>query len=331
MIIRNSLSAGTAFVALTMTASAAFGQQMSYEQSSYEFAEPLPASDPVPVPQIDVPEATVQPVLPAPAPQMPAPVFTSEPIVQPVAKVAEPAAYPAYEEDVEIVSAAPPLPVERAPVAPAHGHHYAQAGEHSYHHSRTAYPAAYRGYAEAPSGPPLPPQPSYDKDAWLDDCEAELRRREGRGEAAGGFLGAVAGGLIGNRVADGERLGGTLLGAGIGGIAGAVIGSAIGSAVRGNPYLRECRAYLENWDRNVYGRAAYGQPHYGYAHAHSQQVTYIHYPIERPVIREYVTEEWVDVPVEAYEYETVIEKRAVRQPVKYTKQRPAKRTKYIKR
>ncbi len=330
MTIRQSFAAGTALVAITVAASPALAaQEMSYEQQAYEFAQPLPVEQ-------------VQPI------------FTSNPVVQAV-PAHPPVAYETYQREVEIEAPAiyhtPARHTEQGPAysqhasqpvpqqhtqypAPQAQQSYPAPAAPQYHppqrHSHTAYPqqqpASHHGQY---GGPPLPPAPSFDRSGWLNNCEDELRLRKERSGTAGGLLGAVAGGIIGNRVADSERLGGTLIGAGIGGLAGLAIGSAIGSVVKGNPYLRECKAYLENWEQSGYGQQGYahGYQAYSYVPAMAYVTTY---PIERPVVREYVTEEWVDVPVEHVEYETVTVHRAAPKAVRYTKQKPAKRVKYIK-
>ncbi|WBY16961.1 hypothetical protein PF049_01985 [Erythrobacteraceae bacterium WH01K] len=330
MKIRHSFVASTAMVAVAATTPALAAQEMSYEQDTYEFAQPLPAGE-------------VQPI------------FTSEPVVQSVpARVAPPAVTEVYEREVEIEAptgyhGAPGVEVIHQP-----GHAYPAAPDYPVaHHSgpqasvhrAPAYPvntypaqhhaAPHHTAQQVHGGPPLPSEMAFDRTGWLDACEDELRARKERGAAGGGLFGAIAGGIIGNRVADGERLGGTLLGAGLGGIAGAAIGSAIGSAVRGNPYLRECKAYLENWERGGYRQANYGQYYghqaYGYGYTYMPGIAYVTtHQLERPVVREIVTEEWVDVPVEQYEYETVVEHQPVHRPVQYIKQKPVRQVKYRK-
>lgn len=353
MTIRQSFAAGTALVAVAVGASPALAaQEMSYEQTEYEFAQPLPAA-----------EAHT--------------VFTSEPVVQAIPapttyRTASP--YPvSYEREVEVVRPAsyhgtvenggytPPMPGHAQPIPQPVPQTIPAPQTHQTHQVPTVpqhYPSQPHAHTQAPhypaqpvahhGGPPLPPAPSFDRSGWLDNCEDELRRRKNRGATTGGLLGAIAGGVIGNRVADSERLGGTLIGAGVGGLAGLAIGSAIGSAVGGNPYLKECKAYLENWERGGYGQGGYaqggyGQHAYGYGYGHQgygygyQAYTYVPamayvttYPISRPVIREYVTEEWVDVPVEHVEYETVTVHHPAPQPVRYIKQKPVTHVKYIK-
>ena len=336
MTIRHSFAASTALVAIAIASPALAAQEMSYEQQTYEFAQPLPVED-------------VQPT------------FTSNPVVQPIpSRTSYPTGYDSYDSEIEIeapatyhgtyddAGAVPGAVVHTAPqTATAQPLPVPQAHQQMPH---TAYPSqtlphqqqVHAGYPQHAAqqqvhgGPPLPSQQAFDRSGWLDNCEAELRARMSRGAATGGILGAIAGGVIGNRVADSERLGGTLLGAGIGGIAGAAIGSAIGSAVRGNPYLRECKAYLENWERGGYQQGGYAQHggYYGqqaYSYAYVPALAYVTtYHITRPVVREYVTEEWVDVPVEEYEYETVVEHKPVRQSVRYIKQKPVRQVKYIK-
>ena len=351
MTIRHTLATGAAVIAVAATSPALAAQEMSYEQQSYEFAQPLPVGD-------------VQPV------------FTSDPVIQPVPATQNgyrggyevevepidygPEGYPvgygqpetyaagATTRTYEVETVAGPVtpqpddyayrqPIPAPAAYPTTVHHqqthtttHLPATHHAVPHGAPVHhgPAGYAGPAPAYAGPPLPPAGGWDRDSWLDNCESELRRRRDQGAVAGGLLGAVAGGIAGNRIADSERLGGTLLGAGLGGIAGAAIGSAIGSAVRGNPYLRECKRWLENYEDGGYADGGYGgyYPAYGHGQGYGQQgYAYGHqgyhygytyapatayvttYPITRPVIREYVTEEWVDVPVEHHvEYETEV-------------------------
>ena len=143
--------------------------------------------------------------------------------------------------------------------------------------------------------------PPFERDAWLLNCRERIRgvRRDERGAVIGGLLGAAAGGLIGNRAWDSERLAGTLLGAGVGGLGGAAIGTAIGAA--GDRRRQDdCAWYLDRLmaDYSGYGYLPTGVG-YGYAYP---AVAYVPVPVwvpQRAVIRETVTEEWVNEPVRA--------------------------------
>lgn len=202
-------------------------------------------------------------------------------------------------------------------------------------------------YHDAPLQPPTahypvsPALPSrFNRDAWLADCRARYDAQDGRrdGGVVGGLLGAAAGGLIGNRVADGERLAGTLIGAGVGGLAGLAIGTAIGAAVDGDRAEDYCEAWLERYPPGYAHAPAYPVPapppygydypaYYGHGCACTPAVTYM--PVllavpQRAVVREYVTEEWVEA-------EPQIEQHApARRRVIHTPARPDKRIKYSK-
>jgi hypothetical protein len=165
-----------------------------------------------------------------------------------------------------------------------------------------SYYAAYPGYApgyEPGYGypPPLPAQ--FDRDAWLADCHDRIRGvdREDRASVIGGLLGAITGGVIGNRVADSNRLAGTLIGAGVGGIAGLAIGTAIGAASE-RRRDDDCALYLDRYMAGGYGGPAYpghGYPGYGYG-GYALVPVMVAIP-QRQVVRETVTEEWVEEPV----------------------------------
>ncbi|MEL7739334.1 hypothetical protein AAG614_13200 [Citromicrobium bathyomarinum] len=126
------------------------------------------------------------------------------------------------------------------------------------------YYAPRPAYAPAPArtSPPLPP--SYDRGDWVRECRAYLRDRRRRGETGGvvgGLIGGAGGALLGNELADdGSRLAGSLIGGGIGGLAGVAIGTAIGLAGRDDE-RRDCRAWLDHYERAAAERAADG---YGY-------------------------------------------------------------------
>ncbi|MGB3754006.1 MAG: hypothetical protein WA954_08935 [Parerythrobacter sp.] len=193
--------------------------------------------------------------------------------------------------------------------------------------------------------------PSYDREAWLDECYDRVRgENSDRGSAAvGGVLGAAAGGVLGNRIAgSGQRLGGTLLGAGIGGLVGVLGGSAIDRGAGKREAREYCEDYLTQYEAGQsgsqyypqqvgYGHGGYGQvfqhggyimqqPQYGYYPAPVQYVQVL-VPVEqRAVVREYV--EYVTVPETVYEevevVEDVVRERVIHRPA------PAKRLRYKK-
>lgn len=176
-------------------------------------------------------------------------------------------------------------------------------------------PGAYPAYS-------YPAAPAFDRGRWLADCRDRIRGvdRTERGAVIGGLLGALAGGVIGNRAWDSERTAGTLLGAGVGGLAGLAVGSAIGAASE-RGHRDDCAFYLDRYMLDRYGagpqgHAGYGYPGYGYG-------GYMLVPVlvavpQRQVIRETVTEEWIDAPV-----------RSRSLPARRHRAAPA-RTKYIK-
>lgn len=215
-------------------------------------------------------------------------VFRSDPVVQD---------FPLPRHAVPAMPDAPPLP------PPAYG-------------AATAYPPAHLPYAPPvayapPSAYPAPgyahsSPPRFDRARWLEDCHDRIRGvdRDERASVIGGLLGAITGGVIGNRVADGERLGGTLLGGGIGGLAGMAIGSAIGAA-GDRRRDDECAWYLDSYMAQPAPYAAYshgyGYPGHGYGYGYGY-AGYTLVPVlvavpQRQVVREIVTEEWVDEPV----------------------------------
>lgn len=255
-------------------------------EGAYEYAQPAPEgeivfrSDPViqgeaappppPAPAMDDGE----PVVPPPVP--PVPPLPPVPLAPPVA----------YHS---VLPPAPPIAYHQA-AAPAYAPPpgYYAGGE-------AAYPA-YPGY-----GYPPPVAPRFDRDAWLDDCHDRIRgvERKDRGGVIGGLLGAVAGGVVGNRAWDSKRLAGTLIGAGVGGLAGVAIGSAIGAASE-RRHDDECALYLDRYMAGGYpGPAypgyAYGYPGYGYG-GYALVPVMVAIP-QRQVVRETVTEEWVEEPV----------------------------------
>ncbi|MEC9068290.1 MAG: hypothetical protein VX569_13530 [Pseudomonadota bacterium] len=256
-------------------------------EMTYEYAHPLPGDETVVYRQ----DPVVQPV---PAPPAPAPQAPYRP--------AEPAAH--YAE---------PVPAEGYPYEEEDRYETRHEYETRYEDNRTVHPARR-------AAPPAPyhrvaaphPAPAFDREAWLDECRARYRaeRKRGDGGVIGGLLGAATGGLIGNRVADGERLAGTLIGAGVGGLAGLAIGSAIGEVAGRDRAKDYCEGWLDQ-HRQAYAppaAPAYGHPapygyaqpagYYGAACACAPAVTYMPVLVavpQRAVVREYVTEEWVEV------------------------------------
>jgi hypothetical protein len=234
-----------------------------------------------------------------PAPDAPV-IFRSDPMVQALPEPPAPPPPPLpptvdEADTVEAVDLPPPLP----PVPPVPPHPPVAYAAPGYAPAPATYPAPY------PGGPvyaaPYPAYgygdsaPAFDRDAWLADCHDRIRGvdRADRAGVIGGLLGAVAGGVIGNRAWDSHRLAATLLGAGVGGLAGVAIGAAIGAADERHRD-DECAYYL---DRAMAG----GYPQGGYAYGYGG---YALVPVlvavpQRQVVRETVTEEWVDEPVRA--------------------------------
>jgi len=168
-------------------------------------------------------------------------------------------------------------------------------GPQTYPYPVVAYPGAYPG---SPYGPGYAGAP-FERDAWLADCHDRIRgvRRKDRAGVIGGLLGAIAGGVAGNRIADGNRLAGTLIGGGVGGLAGIAIGNAIGAAGdrrRGD----ECAWQLDRYMAAGHPGYGYGYPGYGYGYGYTMVPVLVAVP-QRQVVREYVTEEYVDEPVRA--------------------------------
>jgi len=222
-------------------------------------------------------------------------VFRGEPVIQPL-PVPPPIAAPVvHQEQRDVVIARPAPGVYAAPPMPHHGY-------------PPPHPMAY--------GAP----PAFDRDAWLLNCRERIRgvsRRE-RSEVIGGLLGAAAGGVIGNRAWDSEWLAGTLLGAGVGGLAGLAIGSAIGAAGE-RKREDECAWHLDRYMAGGYPRHGYGHPGYaygyqGYGYGYPA-VAYVPVLVavpQRAVVRETVTEEWIDAPAPArtVTHTTVVRERA---------------------
>lgn len=230
---------------------------------------------------------------PTPAPMIPPSVYRDE------------YAEPAYISEPQVQNAEYDT-AQREPHYPRHARHALPPMHHSaeYPARQGVYPGHVMGapvyfpQGGYPAGAaPYPAEFERDqlgRDEWLQECRARYDGERGRGgqrgQVIGGLIGAAAGGLIGNRVAGrGDRLGGTLIGAGVGGLAGAVAGSAIGRSSDRREVLDECEAYLSQYE------AQWRQTRYGYGPV---MLVPIMIPVEqRAVVREYVTEEWVEEEV----------------------------------
>ena len=261
-------------------AAAAFGTPaLAQSADSYEYAQPAP-------------DAGV--------------VYESREVVQ-----GEPAAPPPVQH-VEVIERAeaplppaPPLPP--VPPMPPIAHHPLPPPHVTYApppppYVEGAYPVPYPPQAY-PSAMPA----GFDRDRWLADCHDRIRGVDARdrGGVIGGLLGAIGGGVIGNRAWDHHGTAGTLLGAGVGGLAGLAIGSAIGAASE-RRHDDDCAYYLDEYMAGYPGVATnqgYGAyPGYGYAgygYGGYALVPVLVAVPQRQVIRETVTEEWVDEPVRA--------------------------------
>lgn len=233
------------------------------------------------MPPLPEPGSTYEYAAPAPRDEM---VFTSEPVVQDAHPPMEMHRHHASER------AGPPLPPP-----PAYAPAYAPLPPAPYGAPPMMHgaPSPYQ-----PHGYPMPPQ--FDRARWLDDCHDRIRgvSRKERAGVIGGLLGAITGGVIGNRAWDSERLAGTLLGGGIGGLAGLAIGSAIGSS--GDRRTEdECAWYLDRYmaQPGAYSGHAYGYGYPGYGYAGYTLVPVVVAVPQRQVVREIVTEEWIDEPV----------------------------------
>lgn len=261
MTARRLVSLVFASSTIALAAPALAQAEMTYEPGQYDYARPAPAQPPV--------------------------IYQQQPVVQPIPQPhAEAEDYQGEDGDVEEV------------YTQTHPHH---ATPYPMHHT-VPYPMQH-------AGPALPSQPAFDREAWLDQCRAQYRDQRGNGRReggiGGGILGAAVGGVIGNRVGDGDRLAGTLIGAGVGGIAGAVLGSVIGGAGERRREARaadECEAWLDRYMAGGYGQQGYyGYPGYGYGYA--MHMTYVPVLIavpQRAVVRETVTEEWVETHKSTY-------------------------------
>jgi hypothetical protein len=254
-------------------------------------------------PALAQPQETYEYAQPAPDESV---VFRSEPVIQGEVPPPPPAPYDDYPA-VEAADVPPPPPPPLPPVPPlppmqAHATPappaYAPPPPPGGYVAGQTYYAPYPDYGYAP-----PPPAAFDRDAWLDDCRDRIRGvdRKDRAGVIGGLLGAVAGGVIGNRAWDSKRLAGTLIGAGVGGLAGVAIGSAIGAASE-RRRDDECALYLDRYMAGGYGGPAYPGYGYGYPGAAYGYGGYALVPVlvavpQRQVVRETVTEEWVDEPV----------------------------------
>lgn len=285
MTARHLLAFGSVTVAALAAAPALANPDMNYEERVYEYAQPAP------------PQATDV-------------IFRQDPVVQPLPAPRPAYAAPApgadyeYEYDYEYETEAAPGPAHH-PAA----HHQAPYHPHAMHGA--AHPAQPTSW----SGPPLPPE--FDRKAWIDECRDRIDGKDSskKGGIIGALLGAIAGGVVGNRVWDSERLAGSLIGAGTGGLVGLAIGSAIGGS--GKRSDREiCEAYLDRYFAGYgYGNHGYGYPGYGYGYGYGYTMMPVMIAVpQRAVVREYVTEEWVDVPV----------KHKPAKKVRYIKQAPSK-------
>lgn len=232
------------------------------------------------------------------------------PSVQSVAPLAT-AAAPVLARSAPIAATTAPIATAAAPVL---GHTTASHSGSSY-----GFPAQ-QGFHQQPQYAPAAQayQVNYTPEQWLEECYARTggKRRSGeRGQGIGGVLGAVAGGIAGNRIAGrGDRLAGSLIGAGVGGLAGAVAGGLIGRSGRRGGY--DCDAALERHlqlvqsgqFRPVHSTAsrviaapqyAPAPQYYAPVQTYAQPVMYVEQQVQVPqraVVREYVTEELVDVP-----------------------------------
>ncbi len=218
-------------------------------------------------------------------------VFRSEPMVQSLALPASPTeATPYIAEPIE--APMPPVP----PMAPPPP--YIESG----YASRDAYPPSHAYSAPyAPHGYVAPVR--FDRDAWLDDCRDRIRGvdRKDRAGVIGGLLGALAGGVIGNRSWDSHRPQGPCW------VPGWAVLPAWRSARRSVPQTSrhhddEC-AYLPRPLHESSGVEAgyreYGLPWIrlpGYGYGYTMVPVLVMVP-QRQVVRETVTEEWVEEPV----------------------------------
>lgn len=264
------------------------------------------------------------------------------------AAAAQPVQYPGPPPETNYEYAIPGQPggiVYRTEpmVQPIEGHHRMQPPAAEWHDPRGPDYRTEAYYDDGRGDPRGTVDPRFDRESWLADCRERIRGVRGADERAsivGGLLGAVAGGIVGNRVYDSHRTAGTLIGAGVGGLAGLAIGAAVdaaGKRRRGD----ECAANLDRYMSGGYPGPAYGQPYgqgygqpyppvaYGYPPPYAPGFYgFAYMPVlvavpQRQVIRETVTEEWVNVPAHA---RTVTRTRVIHQRapqgdkrIKYTK------------
>ena len=302
MKARYLVSISAATVALLAVTPALAQPEMTYEQKPYEYAQ----------------AAAEQ------APQPPRVEYRQEPVVQPIPQpISQPVAYEGeYGADYEYRGAPHAEMPHPAPPAIHHPMPQHAVPQHTYpQHQVQAHS-----------------QPQFDRGAWLEECVTRYNggnlHRDRNGNIIGGLVGAVAGGVIGNRVAGrGDRLAGSLIGAGVGGLAGLAVGSAIdGANERRGRNSEEAWAFCEDYLARYSYQSSGG---YGYYHARPMMLVPIMIQVpQRAVVREYVTEETVNVQVVTYE-EVPTRRRVIQpapQPVKRvpTKRVPVKRVKSVK-
>ena len=296
-VIASVLTASAAVMAAPAAAqidtSAGDAPEMTYEEraifQSKQAGNPVPAALPAPSPN---PEEYTEPV------------FVSEPQVQNIE--VQDIEYETEEREIrgphQTQQSLPPMShTAEHPVQ--HGAYPSHAMGAPVYFPQGGYPAGAMRYpaelAHEQSGREQWERDQVGRDEWLQECRARYNgtRYDGdggrggqRGQVIGGLLGAAAGGLIGNRIAGrGDRLGGTLIGAGVSGLAGAAAGSAIGRSSDGREVMDECEAYLGQHE------AQWRQMRHGYGPV---MLVPIMVPVEqRAVVREYVTEEWVEEEV----------------------------------
>lgn len=257
-------------------------------------------------------------------------------------------------DSAPVVQAAPSPPMERHNAnGPAYQVETGRTIAHPPHHHAAQVPPpmpapmAHPGHMAQHSYQPYV-APNFNRGDWLSHCRRQVRgvrSSDDRAKVITGLLGAVAGGVAGNRVSPRNRLSGTLIGAGIGGIAGIAVGAAIDGLSR-RDRDDECTAYLDHYMRGGFGGPSYaygyGQPGYGYGyggtgfnHGYGYNYGYgygygavAYMPVlvavpQQQVVREYVTEEWIDVPVRT---RTITKTKVIR----HSAPAPASRTKLIK-
>lgn len=295
MTVRRLISLGAAGCAIVAAGPVLAQPEMTYEGRTYEYAQPAPVGGQV--------------------------IYRQQPVVQPIPESYREYEYDPYYEQYEV--------------------EYRQDsnGAAAYPHYRPM-PASHGAYPRMPA--------DFDRRAWLDDCREGYRnpRRGNDGAVGGGILGAAVGGVIGNRVADGNRLAGTLIGAGVGGLAGLAIGSALSGSGDRRRAREACEAWLDDYMAGGYRggyahQAGYAYPGYGYGYGqgygygygygyqgYAMHMTYVPVLVavpQRAVVRETVTEEWVEEETRSYRKPA---KRVIYR--KAPEPKPVKRTKYVK-